>query len=245
MRRRLNLDKLSDQILVVVHKKFFDDAVEYISFQQIRDSIQDQPANAIRLELANLVAAHRVIQETEERTRPSGFLSTMSQSAATYVATIDGYKISKSGIVYIEGLSEDYYASLEQEFITNAAISESSDNEEAQWEPIPLDRADNKQEAAIKALDKIIEDLRSDNGYASSNPEEKAFVQEGLSATSKRLKEDTQTSWMYIREFALKPIQILIKRFGVAAIGLAASAAKEALLVWLKSKGVNFLDGIF
>lgn len=113
------------------------------------------------------------------------------------------------------------------------------------WEPIPLDRSDRAQEQATEALDRIIEGLRGDNGYAATNAQEKAFVQDKLSAVTKRLKEDSQISWMYLLEFAFKPLEIVVKRFGGAAIGIAASAAKDSLAAWLKSKGVSFLDDLF
>jgi hypothetical protein len=113
------------------------------------------------------------------------------------------------------------------------------------WSPIPLDRSDSEQSAALGALEKTVEELRGDNGYATTNPEEKAFVQDKLSAVARRLKDDSQISWMYLNEFALKPLGILIKRFGKAAIGITASAAREALFSWLKSKGLHFLNGIF
>jgi hypothetical protein len=112
------------------------------------------------------------------------------------------------------------------------------------WEPIPLDRTDQLQKGAVEAVDRIIEELRGDNGYATTNPEEKAFVQDKLSAVAKRLKEDSQISWMYLLEFAFKPLGIVIKRFGGAAVGVAALVAKDALTSWLKSKGISFLDGV-
>jgi hypothetical protein len=112
------------------------------------------------------------------------------------------------------------------------------------WEPIPLDRNDPSQELATKALDRIIEELRGDNGYATEHPEEKAFVQDKLFAVSKRFKEQTQISWMYLREFAFVPLTMLMKRFGGAAIGVAAATCKDVLTSWLKSKGISFLDDV-
>jgi len=112
------------------------------------------------------------------------------------------------------------------------------------WEPITLDRKDEKLIAATEALEKTLEDLRSDNGYGIVHSEEKNFVFDKLTSVTKRLKEDTQISWMYLREFAFKPLVILIKRFGKAAIGVVSEAAKTALKEWLKKKGITFLDGL-
>jgi hypothetical protein len=112
------------------------------------------------------------------------------------------------------------------------------------WSPIPLERDDPKQASALRALERAIEEIRGGNGYAATAPEEKAFVQDKLLAVTKRLKEDSQISWMYLSEFAFKPLGIIIKRFGGAAVGVAAVAAKEALVSWLKSKGISFLDDL-
>lgn len=130
-------------------------------------------------------------------------------------------------------------------FDANKDINDQVDLEEDNWSPIPLDRNDQQQIQAIEALDRIVEELRGDNGYASTNLEEKTFVQDKLAQAAKRLKEDSQISWMYLNEFVLKPLGILINRFGKASIGVAAQVTKEAFTAWLKSKGINFLDDFF
>jgi len=114
-----------------------------------------------------------------------------------------------------------------------------------EWTPIPLDRADQKLQEATEALEATIEELRKDNGYGATYPEEKTYVLEKLESAHKRLKEDAQISWMYLKNFAFEPLGRIAKRFGQAAIGLIAASAKEALKSWLKSKGVNFLDDVF
>jgi hypothetical protein len=114
-----------------------------------------------------------------------------------------------------------------------------------QWEPIPLDRTEEKLQAAIGVLDETVEQLRSDNGYAEAHPQEKSYVLDKLRAVTKRLKEDTQISVMYLRNFAFEPLRILTKRFGKAAIGLSAGAATDALKEWLKREGINVLEKFF
>jgi hypothetical protein len=49
---------------------------------------------------------------------------------------------------------------------------------------------------------------------------------------------------MYLKEFAFKPLGLLINRFGPAAIGTTAVLARDSLFSWLKSKGVGFLDDL-
>ena len=241
MRRRLDLARLSNHILIVLHEKFFDDAVAFVPFFTIRDALKQYPANAIKLELANLVNANQVTQKTEERTRPSGLIAAMGQAPTIYYAPVDGYQLSKGGIFSVDKFDDDYFTTLQQEI----GLAPEAVAKESEWEPIPLTRDDTARHAAVDALDRIVDELRGDNGYAATNPEEKRYVQDKLSGAVKRLRDDTQISWMYLNEFAIRPLAILIKRFGNATIGLAAVAAKEAVLTWLKSKGVNFLNDNF
>jgi hypothetical protein len=119
-------------------------------------------------------------------------------------------------------------------------LDESSDG----WAPIPLERPDEKLENVVEALEATIEELRGDNGYGTKRPEEKAYILEKLRPVTKRLKEDLEISWMYLKNFALEPLTLLIKRFGQAALGIAAASAKEAIKSWLKGKGISFLDDI-
>jgi hypothetical protein len=119
------------------------------------------------------------------------------------------------------------------------------DRSNLEWHPIPLERDDPNLQTAIKEIDTLVEGLRQDNGYGITIPEEKTFVLEALRGVSKRLKEDSQISWMYLREFAAKPILIVLRRFGNSALGILATAARAALTQWLKSKGISLLDDIF
>ncbi|WP_315812906.1 hypothetical protein [Bradyrhizobium sp. SZCCHNR2028] len=123
--------------------------------------------------------------------------------------------------------------------------SSSDDFGEESWAPIPLERTDKLQQTAVEALERTLKELRGDNGYAVAHPEEKAFVQDAIASVTKRLKEDSQISWIYIREFAVKPLMILIARFGKAALGVTASVARDSLFSWLKNKGGGFLDDLF
>jgi hypothetical protein len=110
------------------------------------------------------------------------------------------------------------------------------------WEPIPVERNDPVCKEAVATLDKTIEAVRADNGYSATHSEERRLVLDKLSAASKRLKEDTQISWMYLRQFAFEPLDLLIRRFGKAATGLAASEAREALVKWLKERAGELLS---
>lgn len=113
------------------------------------------------------------------------------------------------------------------------------------WEPLPIDRQSETVQEVIKALDNTAELVRQDNGYSSTVPQERAYVVDALNAVSKTLKEAQSTSLTYIRAYALDPLQMLIKRFGPAAIGAAAKLAKDVIYTWLKNLGVAGLGSLF
>jgi len=113
---------------------------------------------------------------------------------------------------------------------------------EAQWEPIPLDRRDERLSGATEALDAAIGAIETDNGYAVHAVAEREYVLSNLRSASKALKEQTQIYWMQVKVFALEPLGRIIKRFGPAAVGMAALAARQAIFDWLKANFAKALD---
>jgi hypothetical protein len=119
------------------------------------------------------------------------------------------------------------------------------EKEPDEWEPLPLERGSNKLEDVVNRLDETIETLRSDNGYSVTAPEEKSYVLDGLSNLRRKLSDTTTVSYGYVKKYGMEPLRLLINRFGPAAIGVAAMAAREAIISWLKELGVRLLDSIF
>jgi hypothetical protein len=113
---------------------------------------------------------------------------------------------------------------------------------EQEWEPLPIDRDDPDLKTAMEKIDETYEQVRADNGYAAHLPEERAYVMDSLGLVARKLKEASAISVPYIRRYAIEPLSMLIRRFGPSAIGLIATAAKEALKEWLKKRGIFFLD---
>lgn len=116
------------------------------------------------------------------------------------------------------------------------------DQPDREWEPIPLDLSEPELKVAIQAVDEVIELVRADNGYAATIPEERAFVLDGLSVLSTRLKTSETVSVPFIQTYGVDPFMKLVRRFGGTAIELLVAAAREALKEWLKKKGIGFLD---
>lgn len=114
-----------------------------------------------------------------------------------------------------------------------------------QWAPIPIERGDPDLESAIQAIDETLEKVLADNGYNVTFPEERNYIAEGLSSASKTLKQTTATSAPYLQKYVFEPLTLLIRRFKDAAIAVAASAAKEAIIEYLKKHGVEWIARLF
>jgi hypothetical protein len=115
---------------------------------------------------------------------------------------------------------------------------------DAEWEPLPLDRQSPKLEKATKQLDETIAVVESDNGYAATLPEERAYVVENLKEASERLKTQNEISYAYLKRRVIDVLDILIRKYGKAAMGVTAQAARAAIFDWLKELGEKALHWI-
>ncbi len=119
----------------------------------------------------------------------------------------------------------------------------SQDTIEIEWEPIPLDRSNEALIQATEQVQKAINSIEQDNGYAANAPGEREYVLSNLKAFQKAA-EQSEIYWLQIKTFALEPLARVIKRFGPAALGIAATAARESIVEWLKiafSKALHWL----
>jgi hypothetical protein len=116
---------------------------------------------------------------------------------------------------------------------------------EDQWEPIPLDRSDPLLEAATEKLDVAIEAIESDNGYAIHHPGERDHVLAQLKIFADAVKTRTQVYWPQVKTYAIDPLTRVVKRFGDAAVGVAAFAARQAIVDWLKANFAKVIGWLF
>lgn len=121
---------------------------------------------------------------------------------------------------------------------------EGENDSEDEWTPLPLERSDPKLKTAIKQLEKIIENVRTDNGYAATHPHERAFVLDGLTQGTKILKEEKESSWRYIRTTIFDNLQLLVIRFKDGALGILAKATRDGLVDYLKDHGGKFIKEV-
>lgn len=136
-------------------------------------------------------------------------------------------------------LSASAKAVAAKDFKVSNPVTQANDEDDylepsREWEPIALDRENQKLQTAISRLDDTISDVRASNGYASEYQEERNYVVDSLSSAVRRLKGEATVSISYLREFAFRPLGILIRRFGKSALGILGTAAKDAIVDWLK-----------
>ena len=115
---------------------------------------------------------------------------------------------------------------------------------ETQWEPIPLDRSNEKLEKFVSSLDTAIREIEADNGYAVHAPGEREYVLSALKTGKEAIASGSQTYLGQLKSLVVDPLSRVIWRFGGAAVGVAATAAKDALLDWLKEvfeKGLHLI----
>jgi hypothetical protein len=124
-------------------------------------------------------------------------------------------------------------------------VQEDFQKPDAEWEPIPVDRGNPKLQAATEALQKTIEAVEQDNGYNATLPQEKSFVVDSLKEVEQKLQKSDEISFAYLKRKAIDALDILIRRFGTASVGLAASAARAAIFDWIKEAGGKFLHWLF
>jgi hypothetical protein len=113
--------------------------------------------------------------------------------------------------------------------------------EHDEWAPIPLERDDPEMKRLIVALEEAFRGIRDDNGYSATFPQERDFVVESLQNVKSSLETATSTSFGYLVRNAWQPLNIVLKRFGTAAVGIMAAGAKAALVEWLRKKGLHIL----
>jgi hypothetical protein len=114
---------------------------------------------------------------------------------------------------------------------TNLKITEEDfDNPDRDWEPIQIDPDESEARRAVEELKRVIDDVRSDNGYSATYPHERDYVLQGLSSTVEKFESCTISAG-YVR-LALDRLSILGRRF--------AGSAKEALFTGAKVALVEF-----
>jgi hypothetical protein len=150
------------------------------------------------------------------------------------------YALDPQSALWIIAALENVHEALKKQKIKEEDLKKP----DAEWEPLPIERQDPKLQKATKELDQTIAAVEADNGYSATLPEERAFVVENLKEATERLKKEDAISYAYLKRKVIDVLDVLIRRFGKAAVGLTAQAARAALFDWLKELGGKMLHWI-
>ena len=102
------------------------------------------------------------------------------------------------------------------------------------WEPLKIDRQSSDAESAITATEKALQTISQDNGYAANDPDERNQIVETLRYGLDKLRNNSLLYRFQFEAFVWQPLNRIAKKFKDTAMGISASAAKEALKEWLK-----------
>ncbi|MET4242749.1 hypothetical protein [Bradyrhizobium sp. RT10b] len=151
----------------------------------------------------------------------------------------DHYSAMREGKVqWLWAALEDVKKTSEELGVTSADF----EGPDTEWTPIQLDRDDPAVNNAIDKLSSAVEEIRKDNGYAATFPEEREFVLDGLTRSVDKLKSGTISAGL-LRD-AWNRLTLVSKRFAGAALELVITGAKQGIIEFVKSQGGELLRNL-
>jgi hypothetical protein len=100
------------------------------------------------------------------------------------------------------------------------------------WQPLKIDRQAPEYRVALETTEKALDIIRSDNGYAATEPGERDEVVRSLEAGVQALKSESPSRGR-LHAILISPLKFVLEKFAGAAIGEAAKQAFTALVHWL------------
>ena len=114
------------------------------------------------------------------------------------------------------------------------AAEQKKPEHEDEWAPLPLERNHPAYEPAVANLERVIDAVEGDNGFAAIEPENREIVVSSLRAGLDLIKNHIPDRKV-VHSLVLGPLNWLKTRFAEAAIGELAKQAVVWLLKWLAS----------
>lgn len=130
---------------------------------------------------------------------------------------------------------------LHDEVFNNEAEPGDDDLEDLDWAPIPLEYGTNEASAAISAVEKALEAIAQDNGYAATNPAERNSIVLVLKDAVANLKMGMELTYFYAKRSIVVPLVRAAKRFGNSVVGHIIKGALEAIKEWAKDSFSDLL----
>jgi hypothetical protein len=106
------------------------------------------------------------------------------------------------------------------------------ENPDAEWVPIPIDQNDPAVAEVVDKLTQAVEEIRADNGYSATLPQERDHVLEGLSGALEKFKSPAVSAgWVRV---AFERLKIAGRRFGGTLKEATIKGAQAALVDFVK-----------
>lgn len=110
-------------------------------------------------------------------------------------------------------------------------VTQSPENKNDDWEPLPLDREGDAYEEAIELTETAFSEISGNNGYSESEPDERDRIVWSLQQGLVLIKEGLPSRGQ-VQEMLIKPLKYISEKFAGASMGEAAKLAFKALWTW-------------
>ncbi len=111
-----------------------------------------------------------------------------------------------------------------------------------EWEPLPLDYDAPEANEAIDAIEKAVEAIKQDNGYAATFPAERDAVVEYLGDAVARLRVRGEYTRLYFKLTVMEPLKRAASRLGESAAGKVVEAAIKGVQKWVSENVFELLS---
>lgn len=225
--QRVNTDLVQHAVLAVLAEDYqrFED--EFVSLESVKARIPAFGLNYLRDALTTLTnnqlaVRHRKVQR--------GYFGGGVMGGAGEEVFTDNWRVTTKGLQTAIAFQEANPDVLDR---TVVPLEEDERQTNADtWQPLPIDRTDESYMVMVAEAEAAIREVEQNNGYAASEPEERAGILNVMKGTLQAIKEGLPSRAVIVAGL-LSPLKFLSEKFSAASIGEIAKKAVEALLNWL------------
>jgi hypothetical protein len=204
--------------------------VDYV--EDVREAVPEEQLKV----LFQFPVSDNLLKTASAHLHSANLLADVSRSLGRKI-----YRISTKGILHVEEQLKDKNSAISKfklhgESALNVVGDPVPPSEEKvpkpdKWEPLPIERDSPKHKEAVAAIEKTIETVKADNGYAATYPEERNSILWTLGAGVNALREGLITR-QQVDVLLLKPLKYLAKKFVDSILGESAKATLAKLIAW-------------
>ncbi|WP_151115391.1 hypothetical protein [Hypericibacter adhaerens] len=144
------------------------------------------------------------------------------------------FEISARGIEYVEAQLESSWTVIGQyaEEEAQAPLRASAPEQADTWQPLKIDRQQPEYQEVVNSVEAALEAIRGDNGYATSQADEREQIVTAIQTGLDRIKHAFPTR-AEIKALLLDPLKFVARKFAEMTIGELAKVAATAIIKWL------------